>query len=125
MFRSAQHDSATAPLRSKLQEILPPKFLRAIDGNFWNSRLSHLMSATTNLDGDAIVMAENPRPLEQMLHLTEEEPSAEQLGKQGQKAQEPLLPLKRQQEENEKEKRETGKVNPPQEEMGQGRGGNA
>ena len=43
------------------------------------------MSATTNLDGDAIVMAENPRPLEQMLDLTEEEPSAEHLDNQVQK----------------------------------------
>src|SRR6266545_2544811 len=51
------------------------------------------MSATTNLDGNAIVMAENPRPLEQMLHLTEEEPSAEHLDNQVQKAQEQLLQL--------------------------------
>jgi len=33
-------------------ELCCQKFLRAIDGNLWNSRLSHLMSATTNLDGD-------------------------------------------------------------------------
>ena len=55
------------------------------------------MSATTNLNGDAIVMAENPRPLEQMLHLSEEEPSSEHLDNQVQKAQEQLLQLKRQQ----------------------------
>ena len=28
-------------------------FLRSIDGNLWNSRRSHLISATTSLDGFA------------------------------------------------------------------------
>ena len=51
-------------------------------------------------------MAENPRPLEQMLHLSEEEPSSEHLDNQVQKAQEQLLQLKRQQEQIEKQKRE-------------------
>jgi hypothetical protein len=51
-------------------------------------------------------MAEKPRPLEQMLDLTEEEPSAEHLDNQVQKAQEQLLQLKRQQEQIEKKKRE-------------------
>jgi DNA repair exonuclease SbcCD ATPase subunit len=80
------------------------------------------MSATTNLDGDAIVMAENPRPLEQMLHLSEEEPSAEHLDNQVQKAQEQLLQLKRQQEQIEKQKRELEELSRRQDELEQGRG---
>ncbi len=80
------------------------------------------MSATTNLDGNAIVMAENPRPLEQMLHLTEEEPSAEHLDNQVQKAQEQLLQLKRQQEQIEKQKRELEELSRRQDELEQGRG---
>ena len=80
------------------------------------------MSATTNLDGDAIGMAENPRPLEQMLHLTEEEPSAEHLDNQVQKAQEQLLQLKRQQEQIEKQKRELEELSRRQDELEQGRG---
>src|SRR6266581_3395985 len=51
-------------------------------------------------------MAESTRPLEQMLDLTEEAPSAEHLDNQVQKAQEQLLQLKRQQEQIEKQKRE-------------------
>jgi len=80
------------------------------------------MSATTNLDGDAIVMAENPRPLEQMLHLTEEAASAEHLDNQVQKAQEQLLQLKRQQEQIEKQKRELEELSRRQNELEQGRG---
>ncbi|PYI70369.1 MAG: hypothetical protein DMF08_11655, partial [Verrucomicrobia bacterium] len=80
------------------------------------------MSATTNLDGDAIGMAENPRPLEQMLHLSEEEPSAEHLDNQVQKAQEQLLQLKRQQEQIEKQKRELEELSRRQDELEQGRG---
>jgi response regulator RpfG family c-di-GMP phosphodiesterase len=80
------------------------------------------MSATTKLDVDAIVMAENPRPLEQMLHLTEEEPSAEHLDNQVQKAQEQLLQLKRQQEQIEKQKRELEELSRRQDELEQGRG---
>ena len=80
------------------------------------------MSATTNLDGDAIGMAENPRPLEQMLDLTEEAPSAEHLDNQVQKAQEQLLQLKRQQEQIEKQKRELEELSRRQDELEQGRG---
>ena len=98
------------------------KFLRAIDGNLWNSRRSHLISATTSLGGDAIVMAEKPRPLEQMLDLTEEEASAEHLDNQVQKAQEQLLQLKRQQEQIEKQKRELEELSRRQDELEQGRG---
>jgi len=79
------------------------------------------MSATTNLDGDAIGMAENPRPLEQMLHLSEEEPSAEHLDNQVQKAQEQLLQLKRQQEQIEKQKRELEELSRRQDELEHGR----
>src|SRR6267378_4081925 len=79
------------------------------------------MSATTNLDGDAIIMAENPRPLEQMLHLSEEEPSAEHLDNQVQKAQEQLLQLKRQQEQIEKQKRELEELSRRQGELEHGR----
>src|SRR5262245_9516640 len=99
-----------------------PKFLPSIDGNLWNSRRTHLISATTNLDGDAIVMAEKPRPLEQMLDLTKEEPSAEHLDNQVQKAQEQLLQLKRQQEQIEKQKRELEELSRRQDELEQGRG---
>jgi chromosome segregation ATPase len=67
-------------------------------------------------------MAENPRPLEQMLHLTEEEPSAEHLDNQVQKAQEQLLQLKRQQEQIEKQKRELEELSRRQDELEQGRG---
>ena len=98
------------------------KFLRAIDGNLWNSRRSHLISATTSLEGDAIVMAEKPRPLEQMLDLPEEEQSAEHLDNQVQKAQEQLLQLKRQQEQIEKQKRELEELSRRQDELEQGRG---
>ena len=80
------------------------------------------MSATTNLDGDAIVMAEKPRPIEQMLDLTEEDPSAEHLDNQVQKAQEQLLQLKRQQEQIEKQKRELEELSRRQDELEQGRG---
>src|SRR5436309_12342378 len=79
------------------------------------------MSATTNLDGDAIGMAENPRPIEQMLELTEEEPSAEHLDNQVQKAQEQLLQLKRQQEQIEKQKRELEELSRRQDELEHGR----
>src|SRR5436309_11664165 len=80
------------------------------------------MSATTNLDGDAIGMAENPRPHRQMLHLTEEEPSAEHLDNQVQQAQEQLLQLKRQQEQIEKQKRELEELSRRQDELEHGRG---
>src|SRR5260370_16383957 len=93
-----------------------------IGGNLWNSRRSHLISATTNLDGDAIVMAEKPRPLEQMLDLDQEEPSAEHLDNQVQKAQEQLLQLKRQQEQIEKQKRELEELSRRQDELEHGRG---
>ena len=73
-------------------------------------------------EGDAIVMAEKPRPLEQMLDLTEEEPSAEHLDNQVQKAQEQLLQLKRQQEQIEKQKRELEELSRRQDELEQGRG---
>ena len=93
-----------------------------LGGNLWNSRGSHLISATTNLDGDAIVMAEKPRPLEQMLDLAQEEPSAEHLDNQVQKAQEQLLQLKRQQEQIEKQKRELEELSRRQDELEHGRG---
>src|SRR6476660_5679977 len=80
------------------------------------------MSASPHLDGDAVGMAENPRPLEQMLHLSEEEPSAEHLDNQVQKAQEQLLQLKRQQEQIEKQKRELEELSRRQDELEQGRG---
>src|SRR6266513_2669230 len=110
------------PSRLLLLSFFDHKFLRFIDGNLWNSRRSHLISATTNLDGDAIVMAEKPRPLEQMLDLTEEEPSAEHLDNQVQKAQEQLLQLKRQQEQIEKQKRDLEELSRRQNELEQGRG---
>jgi chromosome segregation ATPase len=102
--------------------ISPAKILRAIDGNLWNYRRSHLISATTSLDGDAIVMAEKPRPLEEMLDLTEEAPSVEHLDNQVQKAQEQLLQLKRQQEQIEKQKRELEELSRRQDELEHGRG---
>jgi chromosome segregation ATPase len=102
--------------------ILPSKILRSIDGNLWKSRRSHLISATTSLEGDAIVMAEKPRPFEQMLDLPEEEPSAEHLDNQVQKAQEQLLQLKRQQEQIEKQKRELEELSRRQDELEHGRG---
>jgi DNA repair exonuclease SbcCD ATPase subunit len=67
-------------------------------------------------------MAEKPRPLEQMLDLTEEDPSAEHLDNQVQKAQEQLLQLKRQQEQIEKQKRELEELSRRQDELEQGRG---
>ena len=63
-----------------------------------------------------------PRPIEQMLDLTEEEPSAEHLDNQVQKAQEQLLQLKRQQEQIEKQKRELEELSRRQDELEQGRG---
>jgi chromosome segregation ATPase len=57
-------------------------------------------------------MAEKPRPIEQMLELSEEEPSAEHLDNQVQKAQEQLLQLKRELEE----------LSRRQDELEQGRG---
>ena len=83
---------------------------------------SHLISATTSLDGDAIVMAEKPRPLEEMLDLTEEAASVEHLDNQVQKAQEQLLQLKRQQEQIEKQKRELEELSRRQDELEHGRG---
>lgn len=91
-----------------------------LDGNLWNSRRSHLISATTTLDGIAI-MAEKTRPVEQMLDLTEEAPSVEHLDNQVQKAQEQLLQLKRQQEQIEKQKRELEELSRRQDELEQGR----
>jgi chromosome segregation ATPase len=67
-------------------------------------------------------MAEKPRPLEQMLDLTEEEASAEHLDNQVQRAQEQLLQLKRQQEQIEKQKRELEELSRRQDELEQGRG---
>ena len=67
-------------------------------------------------------MAEKPRPIEQMLELTEEEPSGEHLDDQVQKAQEQLLQLKRQQEHIEKQKRELEELSRRQDELEQGRG---
>jgi len=75
-----------------------------------------------NRDGDTIVMAEKPRPIEQMLELSEEEPSGEHLDDQVQKAQEQLLQLKRQQEHIEKQKRELEELSRRQDELEQGRG---
>src|SRR5215813_11152191 len=66
-------------------------------------------------------MAEKPRPLEQMLDLTEEA-SAEHLDNQVQKAQEQLLQLKRQQEQIEKQKRELEELSRRQDELERGRG---
>src|SRR5712672_2002338 len=66
-------------------------------------------------------MAESTRPLEQMLDLTEEAPSAEHLDNQVQKAQEQLLQLKRQQEQIEKQKRELEELSRRQEELEHGR----
>src|SRR3954464_5800208 len=66
-------------------------------------------------------MAEKPRPIEQMLELSEEEPSAEHLDNQVQKAQEQLLQLKRQQEQIEKQKRELEELSRRQEELERGR----
>src|SRR5882672_12094212 len=66
-------------------------------------------------------MAESTRPLEQMLDLTEEAPSAEHLDSQVQKAQEQLLQLKRQQEQIEKQKRELEELSRRQEELEHGR----
>ena len=67
-------------------------------------------------------MAESTRPLEQMLDLTEEAPSAEHLDNQVQKAQEQLLQLKRQQEQIEKQKRELEELSRRQDELEHGRG---
>ena len=67
-------------------------------------------------------MAEKPRPLEQMLDLTQEDPSAEHRDNQVQKAQEQLLQLKRQQEQIEKQKRELEELSRRQDELEQGRG---
>ena len=69
-----------------------------------------------------IVMAESTRPVEQMLDLTEEAPSAEHLDNQVQKAQEQLLQLKRQQEQIEKQKRELEELSRRQDELEHGRG---
>ena len=66
-------------------------------------------------------MAESTRPVEQMLDLTEEAPSAEHLDNQVQKAQEQLLHLKRQQEQIEKQKRELEELSRRQEELERGR----
>src|SRR6516162_9460315 len=66
-------------------------------------------------------MAEKPRPLEQMLDLTGEDPSAEHLDNQVQKAQEQLLQLKRQQEQIEKQKRELEELSRRQDELEHGR----
>src|ERR1700750_971385 len=66
-------------------------------------------------------MAERTRPVEQMLDLTEETPSAEHLDDQVQKAQEQLLQLKRQQEQIEKQKRELEELSRRQEELERGR----
>ena len=94
-------------------------------GHRWKSlefSIEPLNVRYTNLNGDAIVMAENPRPLDQMLHLTEEEPSGEHLDNQVQKAQEQLLQLKRQQEQIEKQKRELEELSRRQDELEHGRG---
>ena len=66
-------------------------------------------------------MAESTRPVEQMLDLTEEAPSAEHLDNQVQKAQEQLLQLKRQQEQIEKQKRELEELSRRQDELEHGR----
>src|SRR4029077_5961346 len=96
-------------------------FLRATDENLWNSRRSHLMSATRAWTATRF-MAEKPRPIEQMLDLPEEEQSAEHLDNQVQRAQEQLLQLKRQQEQIEKQKRELEELSRRQDELEQGRG---
>src|SRR5262245_13107684 len=114
--------NSTAAKRSFLGSFFLPKFLLTLDGNLWNSRRRHLISATTTRDGDATVMAEKPRPIEQMLELTGEAPSAEHLDNQVQKAQEQLLKLKRQQEQIEKQKRELEELSRRQDELEQGRG---
>ena len=67
-------------------------------------------------------MAESTRPVEQMLDLTEEAPSAEHLDNQVQKAQQHLLHLKRQQEQIEKQKRELEELSRRQDELEHGRG---
>jgi chromosome segregation ATPase len=66
-------------------------------------------------------MSERTRPVEQMLGLTEEAPSAEHLDDQVQKAQEQLLQLKRQQEQIEKQKRELEELSRRQDELEHGR----
>jgi chromosome segregation ATPase len=66
-------------------------------------------------------MSERTRPVEQMLDLPEEEPSAEHLDDQVQKAQEQLLQLKRQQEQIEKQKRELEELSRRQDELEHGR----
>jgi chromosome segregation ATPase len=66
-------------------------------------------------------MSERTRPVEQMLDLTEEQPSAEHLDDQVQKAQEQLLQLKRQQEQIEKQKRELEELSRRQDELEHGR----
>src|SRR5947209_2793431 len=65
-------------------------------------------------------MSERTRPVEQMLDLPEEEPSAEHLDDQVQKAQEQLLQLKRQQEQIEKQKRELEELSRRQDELEHG-----
>ena len=66
-------------------------------------------------------MAEKIRPVEQMLDLSEEAPSAEHLDDQVQRAQEQLLQLKRQQEQIEKQKRELEELSRRQDELEHGR----
>src|ERR1044072_1740287 len=67
-------------------------------------------------------MPEKIRPIEQMLELSEEEPlSPEHLDNQGQRAEDQLLQLKRQQDQIEKQKRELEELSRKQEELERGR----
>jgi len=98
-------------------------FRAFIDGNIWNSRVSHLICATASPDrGLDLIMAEKIRPIEQMLELRGDEAiSTEHLDSQVQKAQEQLLQLKRQQEQIEKQKRELEELSRRQDELENGR----
>src|ERR1700752_4258880 len=66
-------------------------------------------------------MVERTRPGEQIIDLTEETPSPENLVNQVQKAQDQLLQLKRQQEQIEKQKRELEELSRRQDELEHGR----
>src|SRR6266436_2733864 len=115
---------ATFQHRVAAQSARCAKNFRAfIDGNIWNSRVSHLICATASPDGGLdLIMAEKIRPIEQTLELSGDEAiSAEHLDSQVQKAQEQLLQLKRQQEQIEKQKRELEELSRRQDELETGR----
>jgi len=106
-----------------LQEVLLPKFFALHRWKSLEFSKEPLNIATTSLDGFRVLSWQKAtRPLEQMLDLTEEAPSAEHLDNQVQKAQEQLLQLKRQQEQIEKQKRELEELSRRQDELEHGRG---